>query len=68
MARSPKQVLTRATTRAAQTEEWRKAKDRVPEGQGFVASPTPAGGVAPASVQESPNAPGDGAAPRPDGS
>ena len=50
MARVPRQVVTQARTRVVE-----KAKDTVPEGQGFVASPTPAGGNAPASVHQAQN-------------
>ncbi len=44
-----------AATKVMQSEATKKAKDRVPEGRGFIASSTPSGGEAPASVRESQN-------------
>ncbi len=48
-----------STTKAMQSELTKKAKDRVPEGRGFVASSQPAGGEGPASVRP-PNNGSDG--------
>jgi hypothetical protein len=56
MAKDPRQVVTQTTTRVVEPDGWRKAKDTVPEGQGFVASPTPSGGEPPPSVQQAQNA------------
>ena len=40
-----------STTKVVQSELTKKAKDKVPEGRGFVASSNPVGGEAPASVR-----------------
>lgn len=44
-----------STTKVVRSELTKKAKDRVPEGRGFVASSAPSGGEAPASVRSPQN-------------
>lgn len=44
-----------SVTKVTRSDFTNKAKDRIPEGRGFVASSKPAGGERPASVQRSQN-------------